>query len=48
MENNGQECYDDGGQNLIGYVKNVLMRKIQNISSGASTTALEYDMVGDV
>ena len=48
MENNGEECYEDGGQNLIGYVNNVLMRETQDISSGASTTALEYGIVGDV
>ena len=29
MENNNEECYDDGGQNLIGYINNVLMRKIK-------------------
>ena len=48
MENNDEECYDDGGQNSIGYVNNLLMRETQDISSGASTTALEYDIVEDV
>ena len=48
MENNDEECYDDGGQNSIGYINNVLMRETQDISSGASTTALEYDIVEDV
>ena len=47
MENNDEECYDDGGQNLIGYLNNVLMRETQDILSGASTIALEYNIVGD-
>ena len=41
-----EEFYDDGRQNLIGHV-NVLMRD-QDISPGASTTALGYEIMGDV
>ena len=43
MKNNEEESYD--GQNVIGkYVYNVLMRETLDIlSSGASTSALEYD-----
>ena len=40
MENNDGECYDDGRQNLIGYVNSVMIRETRDISSGASTTAL--------
>ena len=46
MENiEGKRC--DGGQNMIRHVNNVLMRETQDILSGASTIALEYDIMGD-
>ena len=49
MKNNNEECYyNDGMQNLIGYVNDVLVRETRDTSFGASTTVLGNYIVGDV